>query len=248
MKRLFNKICRAVSVHLLMPLVNFFNRRAYVQYRPDGCTHGFKKQVQLQMRWEKGRHGNMRGDYARLYFFMQNIEMLEKNKVKGAFAELGVYKGNTAELFLDLAPQRELYLFDTFKGFIGKDIAADVTGSREGDYYCSLEKVAARLGKDQRIHYIKGVFPETAKNLPPDICFALAHLDCDFYEPTKRALEFFYPRLSPEGIIVVHDYMSSWEGVTRAVDEYLMNKPCRLIRIPDKSGTAVMRKNAVART
>ena len=53
----------------------------------------------------------------------------------------------------------------------------------------------------------------------------------------KAGLEFFYPRLSLGGLIIMHDYSSAyWDGAKLAVDEYLANITDNLILIPDKSG------------
>ena len=41
------------------------------------------------------------------------------------------------------------------------------------------------------------------------------------YKSTKDCLEFYYPRLSPGGVILCDDYNSrTWPGVKKAVDEY----------------------------
>jgi O-methyltransferase len=59
----------------------------------------------------------------------------------------------------------------------------------------------------------------------------------------KAGLEFFYPRLSPGGMMIFHDYSNPhWEGAKRAVDEYLPRAIENLVLLPDKSGTAILRK------
>lgn len=79
--------------------------------------------------------------------------------------------------------------------------------------------------------------------IPEGTAFAMVHLDCDLYLPTKAALEFFYPKMVRGGLLILHDYDSGcWPGVTLAADEFFADKPEGLIRIPDKSGTAAMIK------
>jgi O-methyltransferase len=59
----------------------------------------------------------------------------------------------------------------------------------------------------------------------------------------KAALEYFYPRLVPGGFFILHDYSSLyWDGAEKAIDEFLADKPERVMPIPDKSGTVVVRK------
>lgn len=239
----FNRLARHGLVYGVMPAVNFLSRRAFVQSRPAQYAHRFDEFVALQKEWETGHKGSYRGDYTRLYLFIANIEALEEQGVKGAFAELGVYGGNSAKVVHRIAPDRELYLFDTFEGFPDEHASADPGEVTAGDYACSLDKVRRFLGDHPNIKYCKGVFPDTASMVSPDVSFAMVHLDCDLYVPTKAALEFFYPRMSPGGIMILHDYWSEcWAGIPRAVDEFLSDKPEGLVRIPDKSGTAVFVK------
>lgn len=53
------------------------------------------------------------------------------------------------------------------------------------------------------------------------LSFALVSLDPDLYAPTLEGLRFFYPRLSPGGMIIVHDYDNKqFTGVKQAVSEF----------------------------
>jgi Macrocin-O-methyltransferase (TylF) len=55
-------------------------------------------------------------DMVRLAFLALNITALEAARVPGAFAELGVWRGDSATVIHNLAPQRELYSLETFNG------------------------------------------------------------------------------------------------------------------------------------
>ena len=46
----------------------------------------------------------------------------------------------------------------------------------------------------------------------------------DLFEPTRAALEFFYPRMSPGGIFLIHDYLWS-EGIRNTVQEFFAKLP-----------------------
>ncbi|MEX0694405.1 MAG: TylF/MycF/NovP-related O-methyltransferase [Rhodospirillales bacterium] len=240
----WDRLMRHAVVYILMPAVNFVSHRCFVQHRPDGFADRFKELLPLQRVWEKGRRGNNRGDYVRLYFLLSNLEALTKDGVPGAFAELGVYKGTTARIMQIVAPDRELFLFDTFDGLPEQHVVVDpVSNEMSGSYAESLEEVRRLIGDADNIHYCAGIFPETAELVPPETSFALVHLDCDLYAPTKAALEFFYPRMNAGALLVLHDYHSGcWPGVTNAVNEFMADKPEQLILIPDKSGTAAFRR------
>ena len=55
------------------------------------------------------------------------------------------------------------------------------------------------------VRIVPGRFPETATAVPADERFAFVQIDCDLYAPTLATLEFFYPRLAPRGLVVVHN-------------------------------------------
>jgi O-methyltransferase len=102
------------------------------------------------------------------------------------------------------------------------------------------------VGEDSVV-YVKGYFPETVSADISQRRYAIVHLDCDLYGPMKAGLEFFYDRLSPGGIIIIHDYANPcWKGVKQAVDEFQATIPEGVVVIPDKSGTAIIRKSRSA--
>ena len=51
--------------------------------------------------------------------------------------------------------------------------------------------------------------------------------------------------MSPGGIMFVHDYASGiWPGVTQATDELRAATGESLVLLPDKSGTAIIRRRS----
>jgi O-methyltransferase len=168
-------------------------------------------------------------------------------KVPGDIIELGVYRGQTARLIHNYMPDRRLYLFDTFEGFSGIDLAGErrETGLDEipGHYAdTSIDDVLKRIGGDpDRIIVHKGIFPHSFPSELDGERFSFIHVDMDLYEPTLAALEILYDRMSPGGYMVIHDY-NSWPGPRRAVDEFFQDKPENPIPMPDKNGSVVVRK------
>jgi hypothetical protein len=95
----------------------------------------------------------------------------------------------------------------------------------------------------ESVTYVEGFFPESAAKTSMPERLAVAHIDCDLHAPMKAGLECFYPRLSPGGIMFLHDYSSGyWPGAKKAIDDYFRNLPEKPILAPDKSGTAIIRK------
>ena len=67
-------------------------------------------------------------------------------------------------------------------------------------------------------------------------------MDADLYMPTKAGLEFFFPRMSKGGIILIHDYNSDWPGLMRAVDEFVSANEVSLLPVPDADSSIMILK------
>jgi len=185
-------------------------------------------------------------DKIRFYTFWLQIQQLIKHDIKGDFAELGVYKGESARLLRLMAHDRKLHLFDTFEGFTETDLKPEKgeasTYSAKNFSDTTIKKVLNTVGYDpEKVIVYKGYFPQSASGLETTT-FALVNLDADLYNPTKAGLEYFYPRLSPGGVIFIHDYNNKWEGLVKAVDEFVAGIPEQLILFPDFDSTVLIKK------
>jgi len=147
-----------------------------------------------------------------------NILEMVKN-VDGDMAELGVYRGGSAYLIHKKYPTRILHLFDSFDGM--KEPIQSNEYHKQGDFDdTSLEFVAANLNYSKYVYFHKGWFPESIPEHMYDKKYSFVHLDGDFYESTLDAINYFYPRMSKNGIIVLDDYVSNnTPNVKRAILE-----------------------------
>lgn len=172
---------------------------------------------------------------------------ISERSIEGDLAELGVFQGETAKLLHNYFPHRRLFLLDTFEGFHETDVTqeAEETGVKTtADHFSktSESRVLQTIGSSSdKLELIKGYFPESATQELADAQFALVHLDADLYNPTKAGLAFFYPKLSPGGILVIHDF-NAWPGVRKAVLEYSESQSLVPIPMPDKSGSCIIIK------
>lgn len=150
-------------------------------------------------------------------------------KLPGDVVEFGCYAGDTSILLaeaLKQAPDKWLYLYDSFEGLPEKTAADNSPEGwrfQAGELKVSPDAVAHKFKKlslpDPVI--VKGWFNElTDDDLPSQISFAL--FDGDFYESIKTSFEKTIPRLSQGGIIVVHDYRNAaLPGSAKAVNEFI---------------------------
>jgi len=211
-------------------------------------------------------------DKVRFFNWWFQVERLKRDGVPGDFAELGVYKGESAKIIHLMDPSRKFHLYDTFEGFKEEDLkhetgeAASYTTRNFAD--TSLEAVRRNLGGSDRFVYHPGRFSELTVDsrqlteslmpttdqqpfssdcqLPTVNCqllFALVNLDADLFKPTKAGLEYFYPLLSPGGVIIIHDYNYKWPGIKKAVDEFASAIPETLVMVPDMEGSVMIIKS-----
>ncbi len=195
------------------------------------------------------RYERKSSDKVRVYNIWYQIQRIQQECVKGDFAELGVYKGESAWLMHTLAPTRTFHLFDTFKGFHKDDLKYETGEAATYDWHdfadTDEELVRRKLGNSQHIQIHAGYFPDTTDGLG-DLTFSLVNIDADLYAPVSAGLNYFYPRLSTGGVIMVHDYTYRWEGLRRAVDEFITTIPENIIHVPDRFGTVMIIKNKPA--
>ena len=148
--------------------------------------------------------------------------------VEGDIIEVGVYEGGSAAIISNILTSssidKKLFLCDTFEGL--KDSSGNESDCTlpNGAYASDFERVKKIFEDYKNVEVIKGYFPESATEEIKESKFSLVHLDVDTYLSTLNCLEFFYPRMSKNGIIISHDY-NSIPGVTRAIDSFFLSKP-----------------------
>lgn len=184
-------------------------------------------------------------DYIRLASLELLSYEINKKKLTGNIAELGVYRGKFARYINQYFPERTLYLFDTFEGFDNRDIARETRekfSNGEQDFSnTSVDAVMAAMPFPEKCKLVKGFFPESAVHI--DDTFVFVSLDTDLYEPVFNGLRFFYPKLVSGGYIFVHDFNNdAYQGSRRAVEQFCAEERINYFPLPDLGGSAVIMK------
>lgn len=224
----------------------------YIAYHPDAYRNFLQHEefATLLERFTKLNKLNNFGDIPRLWSFILNVKKVVDDGVQGHFAEVGVFKGNTASVmaFFGKKYGRRVYLFDTFGGFDEKDLVG-IDSDKEVEFTeTSVDIVKNVIGPDVDVcSFVPGYFPSTLTEEHMESKYSVVSLDCDLYEPTRAGLDFFYSRMPRGGVLLLHDYSSiHWAGSKLAIDEFCAETGELLILMPDKSGSAFIRKSAFA--
>ncbi len=176
--------------------------------------------------------------------------------VNGSIVECGVLHGGGlftwAKLSSLLEPAnhtRKVIGFDTFAGFptIHDEDARGTsshlrTGGLSGSSVEELRRAVDLYDLNRpiahipKIELVEGDICETADAYVaanPHLVVSMLYLDVDLYEPTKRALEAFLPRM-PKGALIVFDELNAqmFPGETTAVDQVLGLRNIRVERFP----------------
>ncbi len=154
---------------------------------------------------------------------------LQTTSREGLIAECGAWKGLSSYFLCHYARQTRpeydgsgFHLFDSFEGLPGPDKEEDGALERpvQGKFNASLPEVRQALSEFPKIQYHAGWFSQTFRHLKEAV-YKFVHVDADLYQSTYEAIEYFFPRLEPKGILMCDDYTDpKWPGVKKAVDRY----------------------------
>ena len=174
-------------------------------------------------------------------FLAKHEIFLKILNIHGNIIECGVFKGtglmtwaHLSSIYEPLNHNRQIVGFDSFSGFpsISDFDSTEVSEfDKVGTYsFPHLEELMRTvelfdlnrpLGHLNKVVLVKGnaieTIPDYIKN-NQHLVVSLLYLDFDLYEPTKIAIESFYPRM-PKGSVIAFDELNQkqWPGETKAL-------------------------------
>ena len=178
---------------------------------------------------------------SRLFHFEQLLKQVEH--VEGRIVECGVGPGRSIFAFSIITQlitrPREIWGFDTFEGLPPPSAEDGKANTHKAGWWNYPEWQVERLlefnGIDrsfitENIRFVPGLFSESLPTYDGGP-IALLHLDVDFYESYKTALESLYDHVSPGGIIAFDEYFNpTWPGATQAIDEFFADRPWEIAK------------------
>lgn len=194
----------------------------------------------------KGQAHNIIGIPDERCFTLQSV-VRSLGSVAGDVAECGVRFGKSSVFMLEAdLSARHYHLFDSFEG-LSKPAPEDLLTQNgesywiEGDIETPEAGARAHLSGFRNVTLYKGWiparFPEVA-----DRRFALVHVDVDLFEPTRESLDFFWPKLVENGILVCDDYGSRrCPGAKKAMDAFFADKDVSLLELTTGQAVVVRR-------
>jgi hypothetical protein len=164
----------------------------------------------------------------------------------GWIVECGVYRGFSLlslakfmEIFCMGNKTRKVLGFDNFAGFTeltkedgeeNKKVSKTKGGINPGAYRDEVLELIDISNMDafapwaKRCEVVEGNVEKTIPQYAsehPGLRIAMLNLDIDLYNPTKIALEQFYPRVVSGGVVVLDEYAHrDWAGESKALEDY----------------------------
>ena len=234
-------------------ICKLFRKKKHPKLDGEYLLQGDRESIELGLRYSMA-------SWERIFANTQAIRHIVSAGLEGDVVECGVWKGGSMMAMLQTLltlneTQRKVHLYDTFSGMsapVSKDgdfalskFKELQTGDDQSDWcQAEMKEVQANVGQvgypDTKISYVQGKIEDTVpENLPDKI--SLLRLDMDWYEPTLHALRHMFPRLQPNGVIIIDDY-GHWEGARKAVDEYFSSQKYKpLFNVIDRTGRSAIK-------
>ena len=164
-------------------------------------------------------------------------------RVPGDFIECGTNRGGTAMAIIHYndfeKSEKKFYLLDTFAGFDTSILTKKEGQSIEGyqqRYQDCYEDVKKTFQSRAFVKIIKGSVPSTLPSVISEK-IAFLHLDMNCSAPERAAIEFFWDKLTPGGVVLLDDY--AWddhEEQKTTLDEFAASKGLEVVGMATGQG------------
>jgi O-methyltransferase len=170
------------------------------------------------------------------------------SRLEGDFVECGVNKGGYARAiiaYIDIAKaDKQFFLLDTFKGIVPELLtkAEKAAGKQQHfkSYYTdSYSQVVKTFDAFSFVKIIRGQVPETLSQVSADK-IAFLSIDMNSIVPEIAALNYFWDKIVPGGMIVLDDYaFVTCELQYEAHNKWANEKGIKILTLPTGQGLIV---------
>ncbi|MEN9522577.1 MAG: hypothetical protein RL065_954, partial [Bacteroidota bacterium] len=180
-------------------------------------------------------------------FWRAYIACWVADKVKnleGDFVECGVYRGGLAATIINYIQfeklNKKFYLFDTYGPIPKQHVHQDEFKTNNPDnwsYSDVYEAVKSNFSVFKNVEVVRGIIPEILSTKSIDkVCYL--SIDLNNFQPEIAAIEYYWDKLVPGGIVLLDDYALSEKYVMQrnAWDKFAVSKGIKILNIPTGQG------------
>jgi O-methyltransferase len=173
----------------------------------------------------------------------------QAGRLEGDFVECGVDTGMLSLAICDWLDfnreDRDFWLFDTFKGIPEAQMTPaerdGIGGWHNRESYEECFAVAqANFAPWPRCRLVRGMVPDSLTAFPSDRRVAYLSIDMNIVAPEIAAIEFFWERMTPGGIVLLDDY--GWSTHTpqkAAFDAFAAAHGVAILNVPTGQGIMI---------
>ena len=177
--------------------------------------------------------------------FAVNQLMKQALLVPGDTVECGVWYGAASHMIMrrTAGTGRTHHMFDSWEGISQPGANDGAYLQDKGMHHLSVGEDVARKNLSEFTHgrFYRGWIPTRFSEVA-DKKFCLVHLDVDLYDPTMDTLKFFYPRMSPGGLMICDDSgLDKCPGARLAMEEFFAKRSEPLIDLPTGQQFVIVR-------
>ncbi|WP_298958421.1 TylF/MycF/NovP-related O-methyltransferase [uncultured Methylobacterium sp.] len=183
----------------------------------------------------------------RHYLIPQAIRQVRD--VPGDMVEIGCFRGLSAYVTGAVLEAEgiaaDFHIFDSFEGLStpGDRDASSFLAERtspDNPFAFPEDQVRRNLARFDFVRFHRGWIPERFPDVA-DRTFRYVHVDVDLYQPTLDTIAFFWPRLSPRGVMLLDDNGTLfYPGAYAAIEEFFAGRRDVVrFEMPSGAGLAV---------
>ena len=216
-------------------------------YRQDGlyttCNTDFLQEPKFLEAFALGRAAGILNDTGINYrAYVACWAALKGRELEGDYVECGVFRGAMSRMivhYIDFneLPDKHFYLFDTFSGFPDASLTEEERRRRRpADFGDTLDAVRTTFRDFPNVVIVPGMVPESLASVKAEkICYL--SLDMNAAVPEIAAAEYFWPRMSSGGVIVLDDYGWPFHEVQkREFDAFAAHRGVKVLPMPTGQG------------
>ncbi len=181
-------------------------------------------------------------DRARYYSIFFAMEQVERQEVAGQFVMAGVEEADLVGLLRSQCPEREMWAIGPLEAssvtVVHENCQGEVTEETVNVDFAAEEEVRRLMPDGPLNHVVKGNIVEGVGSVKGAV--ALALIDSVEYEGVMASMKALYPLLPAGGIMIIHSYNHSWDGVRKAVDQFMAGVPEGVVPLPDMYGSVAI--------
>lgn len=168
-------------------------------------------------------------------------------RLPGDFVECGVNTGVTSLAVCEYvnfnALDKTFFLFDTFSGIPVEQMSANEkllrTGAHNDMFFECYDLALSNFAPFPRARLIRGSVPLTLPTVQVEKVAYLS-IDMNIAYPERAAIEHFWPRMTPGGLVILDDYaVCDYEEQKATMDDFARRNGVEILTMPTGQGLLI---------